>query len=75
MPKLVLTGIPQRDYPTDVLAGMFVGWVHKPAVAAGIRRLGRGAVLATTFRLAGNLGDDPVATHLFAHLLREAARG
>jgi hypothetical protein len=75
MPKLVLTGIPQRDYPTDVLAGMFVGWVHKPAVAAGIRRLGRGAVLATTFRLAGNLGDDPVATHLFAHLLWEAARG
>jgi hypothetical protein len=73
MPELVLTGFPERDYPCDVLAGMFVGWIHKPAVAAGVRRLGRGKALVTTFRLAGNLDSDPVATHLFAHLVREAA--
>ncbi|HWQ15961.1 MAG TPA: glycoside hydrolase family 2 TIM barrel-domain containing protein [Roseiflexaceae bacterium] len=74
MPEHVILGIPQRDYPNDVLAGLCVGWIQEPAALAGVRRPGRGKVLVTTFRLARHLGADPAATHLFAHLVREAGK-
>ncbi|MEN9935075.1 MAG: hypothetical protein RLZZ387_1654 [Chloroflexota bacterium] len=73
LPEYVITGFAEREYPDDVLAGMFVGWIRKPAAAAGVRRLGRGKALVTTFRLTNNLGTDPAATHIFAHLARAAA--
>ncbi|NCT12777.1 MAG: glycoside hydrolase family 2 [Rhodobacterales bacterium] len=75
IPHHVLTGFRAWDYAGQVHAATNVGWLHKPAVLIGERQVGRGALLATTFRLFTDPpGQDPVAAALFdAHV--QAAMG
>jgi hypothetical protein len=69
MPRHVLTGVAPWDFAADVHAGLFVGWIHRPVGLIVERRYGKGRYVASTFRLAGKLGADPVATHLFDSLV------
>jgi hypothetical protein len=53
-----------------VHAGVVVGWVHKPGAFLIEKRLGRGKLVATTFRVnSRRVGADPVATALYDGLL------
>ena len=75
IPRHVLTGFRTWEYGGPVHAGVVVGWCHKPAALIAERRVGRGALLATTFRLmAEPAGRDPVGSTLTDALLGMAAR-
>jgi hypothetical protein len=52
-----------------VLAGIFYGWLNNNAAVAVQMRLGKGAVLVTTFRF-DEYGKDAYATHLLDSLIR-----
>jgi len=66
VPHHLLTGFRPWEFGSNVHAGIVVGWVHKPAAIIGEKRVGRGGVVATTFRLTREApGADPVATALF----------
>lgn len=74
VPHHVMTGFRTWEYAGQVLAGLVVGWVHKPAATIAERRIGKGGLVATTFRLLGDApGNDPVAAGLFDALLETAA--
>ncbi|UXN74892.1 glycoside hydrolase family 2 [Devosia sp. A8/3-2] len=74
VPHYLLTGFRPREYGSNVHAGMVVGWVHKPAAIIGEKRVGRGRVVATTFRLTREApGADPVAAALFDAVVQTAA--
>lgn len=74
IPHHVLTGFRTWEFGGPVHAGVVVGWCHKPAALIAERRVGRGALLATTFRLlAEPAGTDPVGTTLTDALLAMAA--
>lgn len=74
VPHHLLTGFRPWEFGNNVIAGMVCGWVHKPAAIIGEKRVGRGGVVATTFRLTRSApGADPVATALFDALARTAA--
>ena len=71
VPHHLLTGFRPWEFGSNVHAGIVVGWVHKPAAIIGEKRVGRGGVVATTFRLTReNPGADPVATALFDALVQ-----
>jgi hypothetical protein len=73
VPHHLLTGFRPWEYGSNVHAGMVVGWVHKPAAIIGEKRVGRGGVVATTFRLTREApGADPVAAALFDAVVRTA---
>jgi hypothetical protein len=75
IPHHVLTGLRTWEYGGPVHAGVVVGWCHKPAAFVVERRVGRGKVTVTTFRLRSEApGQDPVATTL-SHALLRLARG
>jgi hypothetical protein len=66
VPHHLLTGFRPWEFGSNVHAGVVVGWVHKPAAIVGEKRVGRGGVVATTFRLTREApGADPVAAALF----------
>ncbi|KAA2235718.1 glycoside hydrolase family 2 protein [Salinarimonas soli] len=69
IPTHVIAGANLLDFQARVLAGLVVGWIHKP-VALGIERTyGRGRFVASTFRLFRDAPmADPTATRLFDHL-------
>lgn len=70
VPHHLLTGFRPWEFGNNVHAGMVVGWVHKPAAIIGEKRVGRGGVVATTFRLTREApGADPVAAALFDALV------
>jgi hypothetical protein len=70
IPTAILTGFREWDFQKLVWAGIFVGWIHKPAVIIGERYFGKGKLVFNTFRLTDELlGSDPVATHIFEGLL------
>ena len=74
IPRHVLTGFRTWEYGGPVHAGVVVGWCHKPAALIAERRIGRGALVATTFRLFSEpAGQDPVALALTDALLALAA--
>ena len=68
-PEHVIEGIAPREFALDVYAGLFVGWIHKPVPTIARKRVGRGTLLVSTFRLAQNLEDNPLARYLFAELM------
>ncbi|MGB8818710.1 MAG: glycoside hydrolase family 2 TIM barrel-domain containing protein [Rhizobiaceae bacterium] len=73
-PRHVMTGFRPWEYDGSVHAGLVVGWAHKLAALIGERRVGNGALIATTFRLTGDApGFDPVAAALFDALVATAA--
>jgi hypothetical protein len=69
-PEHVIHGFAPRDFALDVYAGLFVGWLHKPIPTIARRRVGRGELLVSTFRLAKNLETNPLAKDLFSELLK-----
>ena len=74
VPHHLLTGFRPWEFGSNVIAGMVCGWVHKPAAIIGQKRVGRGGVVATTFRLTREApGADPVAAALFDALVATAA--
>jgi hypothetical protein len=73
VPHHVLTGFRTWEYGSAVKAGVVVGWVHKPAALIAERRVGRGGLVATSFRLTHEAPDaDPVAAALFDALAATA---
>lgn len=73
VPTHVLGGFRTWEFGGPVHAGLVVGWVHKPAALIAERRVGKGAVLVSTFRLFQDApGQDPVATSLLASLIDAA---
>ena len=73
IPHHVMTGFRTWEYGGAVQAGIVVGWVHKPAVLIGSRRVGRGWLVASTFRLRHpTAAQDPVACALFDALIQQA---
>ncbi|HLZ09861.1 MAG TPA: hypothetical protein VKT80_14820, partial [Chloroflexota bacterium] len=63
----------------DGLAGLFLGWIQKPAALVLQVRIGRGVAVITTLRVASPLdralGEDPAATVLLGDLLEHLASG
>jgi hypothetical protein len=68
-PEHIIYGFAPHEFSFDVYAGMFVGWLHRPIPTIARRRMGRGEVLVSTFRLANNLVANPMAMYLFRELL------
>lgn len=66
-PDHVLLGYHPQKHREEVLAGMFVGWLHEPAALLWAFDQGRGSVVLTTFRLAPECG--PIATTLLDCLI------
>ncbi len=75
VPYHVMTGFRSWEFGGAVHAGLVVGWVHKPAATIAERRVGKGGLVASTFRLLRDApGDDPVAATLFDALVQTASR-
>jgi hypothetical protein len=74
-PEHVIQGFAPRDFAANVHAGLFVGWVHHPVALVGERRFGNGTLLISTFRLAGQVGANPVATIMVRDMIDYLARG
>jgi hypothetical protein len=74
-PEHVLQGFHPRDFATDVYAGLFVGWLHKNVALVAERRVGRGHLLISTFRLSKQLTRQPVAAVMLNDMLRLVAGG
>jgi hypothetical protein len=72
VPHHVMGGWAGWEFSGAVTAGLVVGWVHKPVALIGEKRLGQGALVATTFRLMG--ADDPVADALLDAVIAHAAQ-
>jgi hypothetical protein len=68
-PEHVIHGFSPRDFALDVYAGLFVGWLHKPIPTIARKRVGRGELLISTFRLSKNLESNPLARHVFKELM------
>ncbi|MEO6300206.1 MAG: glycoside hydrolase family 2 TIM barrel-domain containing protein, partial [Paracoccaceae bacterium] len=74
VPHHVMTGFRTWEFGGPVHAGIVVGWVHKPAALIAERRVGKGVLVASTFRLMTEAaGADPVASYLFDALARLAS--
>lgn len=70
VPYQLMAGLRPWEFQGRVHAGVVVGWVHKPAAFIIEKRLGRGKLVATTFRLDTQAPDiDPLATALYDGLL------
>ena len=74
VPHHVLTGFKNWEFGGLVHAGLVAGWIHKPGALIAERRVGKGALVASTFRLLADAPlADPVATALLDALIRTAA--
>jgi hypothetical protein len=73
-PELVLVGLTPRDFASRVHAGLFVGWVHHVVATIADRPIGRGRLMACTYRLREHLGINPVATILVDDMIRYMSR-
>ena len=66
-PDHVLLGYDPVQHRDEVVAGMFVGWVHEPAALIWGFEQGSGSIVMTTFRLAPESG--PVASTMLECLI------
>jgi hypothetical protein len=74
VPHHVMGGFRSWEWADKIHAGMVVGWAHKPAALIVERGVGKGGLVASTFRLFGEAGGlDPVAATLFDRIVRLAA--
>lgn len=74
VPHQLMVGFRPWEFQGRVHAGVVVGWVHKPGAFLIEKRLGRGKLVATTFRVnSRRVGADPVATALYDGLVQLAA--
>ncbi|WP_426240330.1 glycoside hydrolase family 2 protein [Pararhizobium sp. DWP1-1-3] len=70
VPHQVIAGFRPWEFQGRVHSGVVIGWVHKPAAFIIEKRLGRGKLVASTFRLHEETPDvDPLATALYDGLL------
>ena len=75
VPHHVMTGFRSWEFDGLVHAGIVVGWVHRPAALIAERKIGKGRLVATTFRLTEDPpGVDPVAATLLDAIIATAAR-
>jgi hypothetical protein len=70
-PDHVLLGYDPVRHRDEVVAGMFVGWVHEPAALVWSFGQGRGSLAFTTFRLVPE--DGPIATTMLEALVQRLA--
>jgi hypothetical protein len=70
IPHQVLTHQRSWEFRGRVHSGTVVGWVHRPAAFVIEKRLGRGKLVISTFRLMQDAFDaDPTATALWDGLI------
>jgi hypothetical protein len=75
IPEYVLTGFREWDFASLVRAGIFVGWIHRPAALVGERFYGNGKAVISTLHLSdSDLGEDPTATNLLDALIELSIR-
>ena len=67
-PAAVVQGIPPANF-SDVLAGMFYGWIHSNVGVLVQAKCGKGMLLICTFSLASSYGIHPYATALLDALV------
>jgi hypothetical protein len=67
-------GIPAKDF-SDVLAGMFFGWIHSNVGVLVQAKCGKGTLLICTFALDTTYGTDPYATDLMDELVNYLVSG
>ena len=72
-PDHVITGLKPLDFASDVHAGLFVGWLHRVVALVAERRVGRGRILISTFRLRQNLADHPLAALMVQEMVEYMA--
>ena len=70
-PPAVVKGIPANNF-TDVLAGMFYGWIHSNVGVLVQAKAGKGKLLICTFSLGTTYDSDPYATYLLDALVNYA---
>lgn len=70
-PPAVIRGLPASAF-SDVLAGMFYGWVRNNSGVILEARAGKGKLLVTTFNFTNAYGSDPYATALLDNLMQYA---
>jgi len=68
-PEHIISGFSSRDFAFNVYSALFVGWLHKAVPTIARRHVGQGEVLISTFQLAKNLENNPLAMYLFAELM------
>ena len=73
-PEVVLVGLTPRDFARRVHAGLFVGWVHHVVALVAERPVGRGNLMACTFRIREHLDAHPVATTFMDDMIRHMTR-
>jgi hypothetical protein len=74
IPRSVLVGFKPHEFRDQVLAGTFVGWLHKNAAVLAKLHVPAGKLLVTTFRLAQDSPHaDPVATILLDAMIETTA--
>jgi len=72
-PSVVITGIPPARFQYDVLAGVFVGWIHQVASIVARHHAGLGSILISTLKLTEHPADeDPLADWLLHQLVTTA---
>jgi len=71
-PGAVVRGVP-AEFSSDVLAGIFYGWIHSNVGTLVQARYGKGKLLVCTFSLGTTYASDPYATYLLDALVRYAA--
>jgi len=72
-PRHVMAGLSPIDFINRVHAGIYMGWVHRGAATVLERRVGRGALLASTLRLSPNLATNPLAQTLLDQMVEYVA--
>jgi hypothetical protein len=71
VPRHVMHGWAQWEFSGPVISAVVVGWIHKPAVMIGKRKVGEGDLTAATYRVMD--ATDPLADALFDALVTEAS--
>lgn len=72
-PAVVITGIAPARFQYDVLAGVFVGWIHQVASIVARHHAGLGSILISTLKLTEHPADeDPLASWLLHQLITTA---
>jgi hypothetical protein len=73
-PAAVVQGIAPANF-SDVLAGMFYGWIHSNVGVLVQAKCGKGTLLVCTFSLGTTYGTDPYATALLDALVNYLVSG
>ncbi|MBZ5513917.1 MAG: hypothetical protein LAN62_03560 [Acidobacteriia bacterium] len=73
-PATVVQGLKPED-SSDVLSGIFYGWIHSNVGTLVQARAGKGKLLICTFSLGTTYGTDPYATYLLDALVQYIVSG